>query len=171
MTSKILPGGWTAMSERLEVKLDEYSCPNPVCQMFGKHNAGNISVRCRYGPAQKLLLYCRTCGKKFAATTDTAMFGAHLPTDTIKSIIHHAAEGVGVRATARLLNMHPQTVNNVILRIGKYCGEVMSTLLHKLDLEEVQLDELWSFIKKKNAIQIYKNQKKTNWTNLGLDSY
>ena len=36
--------------------------------------------------------------------------------EQIVQIIHHAAEGVGVRASARLLNINKDTVNRVILR-------------------------------------------------------
>ena len=148
------------MSGAVEVNLAEYACQNPVCLMHGVLNGGNISVRCRYGKHGKLLLYCRSCGKAFAATTNSVLFGAHLPPSKIQEIIHHAAEGVGVRATARLLDMHPNTVNGVILKTGAYCGEMMSKMLKHLNMTEFQLDELWSFIKKKNVIAIYKRTKK-----------
>jgi hypothetical protein len=32
-------------------------------------NSGNISIRARYGKQNKILLYCKHCGKTFAATT------------------------------------------------------------------------------------------------------
>jgi hypothetical protein len=35
-----------------------------------------------------------------------------LPVKTIESIVHHAAEGVGVRSAARLLGLHKDTVNS-----------------------------------------------------------
>ncbi|MDR1083343.1 MAG: hypothetical protein LBP22_00415 [Deltaproteobacteria bacterium] len=63
---------------------------------------------------QRTLLYCKVCGKIFAATSGTALSGSHLDTEIIHQIIHHTAEGVGVRATSRLLNISKETVNNVI---------------------------------------------------------
>ena len=39
------------------------------------HSAG-----CRRG--------CRTCGTRFAATQGSALFGLHLPAETIQQIIH-----------------------------------------------------------------------------------
>jgi transposase-like protein len=44
------------------------------------------------------------------------LFGLHIPAETIRQIIHHAAEGVGVRATARMLELDKDTVNRVIWR-------------------------------------------------------
>jgi transposase-like protein len=128
-------------------------CINKSCKDYGRLNAGNISVRGKYGKDRsRNLLYCRTCGKRFAETHSTAFFGLRLPSEKIGQIIHHAAEGVGVRATARLLSLDKDTVNRVVLVAGEHCGRVLSELLTSLHLTEVQLDELWAFVKKRNVL-------------------
>jgi transposase-like protein len=130
-------------------ELEKCFCPNKQCKDYGLRGQGNIAVRGKYGKDKSRdLLYCRTCGKRFAATQGSALFGLHLPAGTIRQIIHHAAEGVGVRATARLLDLDKDTVNRVILRAGEHCAQVLSDLLASLELTEVQLDELWTFVKK-----------------------
>jgi len=133
--------------------LAQYFCPNELCKDFGLRSQGNIAVRGKYGKDKdRDLLYCRTCGKRFASTHASALFGLHLPPETIRQIIHHAAEGVGVRATARLLELDKDTVNRVILRAGEHCANVLSGLLTSLSLTEVQLDELWTFVKKRKVL-------------------
>ena len=128
-------------------------CPNKDCKDYGLQNHGNIAIRGKYGKDRdKDLLYCRTCGKRFASTRATAFFGLHLSDDKIAQIIHHAAEGVGVRATSRLLDINKDTVNRVILRAGEHCEIVLSNLLRSLKLKEAQLDELWAFVKKRNLL-------------------
>lgn len=128
-------------------------CPNEECTAFGLRGQGNISVRGKYGKDNSRdLLYCRTCGKRFAATHASALFGLHVSAEAIRQIIHHAAEGVGVRATARLLGMDKNTVNRVILRAGEHCAHVLSGLLSSLELTETQLDELWTFVKKRKVL-------------------
>jgi len=128
-------------------------CPNVDCKDYGLQNHGNIAIRGKYGKDKdKDLLYCRTCGKRFASTRATAFFGLHLSDDKIAQIIHHAAEGVGVRATSRLLDINKDTVNRVILRAGEHCEIVLSNLLRSLKLKEAQLDELWTFVKKRNLL-------------------
>jgi len=128
-------------------------CPNKQCKEYGLQNHGNITVRGKYGKDKtKELLYCRTCSKRFAPTRATAFFGLHLPDEKIEQIIHHAAEGVGVRATARLLGINKDTVNRVILRAGEHCELILSSLLRSLKLKETQLDELWSFVKKRKVL-------------------
>ncbi len=134
-------------------ELETYFCPNTNCKDYGVRAHGNISLRGKYGKdLSRDLLYCRTCGKRFAASHASALFGLHLPSETIRAIIHHAAEGVGVRATARLLSLDKDTVNRVILRVGEHCATVLSSLLVSLDLTEVQLDELWTFVKKRHVL-------------------
>ena len=128
-------------------------CPNKDCKDYEVQNHGNIAIRGKYGKDRdKDLLYCRTCGKRFASTRATAFFGLHLSDDKIAQIIHHAAEGVGVRATSRLLDINKDTVNRVILRAGEHCEIVLSNLLRSLKLKEAQLDELWAFVKKRNLL-------------------
>lgn len=130
-------------------------CPNEQCKDYGLRGHGNIGVRAKYGKDKNRdLLYCRTCGKRFAASRASALFGLHLPAETIRQIIHHAAEGVGVRATARLLGMDKDTVNRVILRAGEHCARVLSGLLTSLQLTEAQLDELWTFVKKRKILTL-----------------
>ena len=133
--------------------LNNAFCPNKDCKEYGLQNHGNIAIRGKYGKDRdKDLLYCRTCGKRFASTRATAFFGLHLSDDKISQIIHHAAEGVGVRATSRLLGINKDTVNRVILRAGEHCEIVLSNLLRSLKLNEAQLDELWAFVKKRNLL-------------------
>lgn len=128
-------------------------CPNENCKNYGIRNLGNIAFRGKYGKNKdKDLLYCRTCNKRFAPTRSTAFFGLHLSDEQIRKIIHHAAEGVGVRATSRLLNINKDTVNRVILRAGEHCEMILSNLLNSLKLKETQLDELWAFVKKRRSI-------------------
>lgn len=133
--------------------IDNSFCPNKDCKDYRIRNRGNIRYRGKYGKDKtKDLLYCRTCGKRFASTRATAFFGLHLSDEKIGQIIHHAAEGVGVRATARLLGLDKDTVNRVILRAGEHCQLVLSSLLRSLKLKEAQLDELWAFVKKRNVL-------------------
>jgi transposase-like protein len=134
-------------------KLEQCFCPNEQCKDYGLRQQGNIAVRGKYGKDRSRdLLYCRTCGKRFAATHASALFGLHLPAQTIRQIIHHAAEGVGVRATARLLELDKDTVNRVILRAGEHCAHVLAGLLTSLNMTEAQLDELWTFVKKRKVL-------------------
>lgn len=153
------------------IDLEQFFCPNTQCKDHGLRGLGNIAIRGKYGKDKSRdLLYCRTCGKRFAATRASALFGMHLSAETIRQIIHHSAEGVGVCATARLLGLDKDTVNRVILRAGEHCTRVLSNLLNSLELPETQLDELWTFVKKEMFWQSRRNRR-TVGTSLDLDGH
>jgi transposase-like protein len=103
------------------LNLNDFACINDACPQRDVKGAGNIAVRCRYGKEQqKILLYCKTCKKTFSASYGTALAGTHLPTKVIRDIFSLSAEGLGVRAIARHMEMDKDTVNDVIVRIGEY---------------------------------------------------
>ena len=132
--------------------LSNMFCPNKNCKDHNISDHGNISIRCTYGTNKKrLLLYCRTCGQRFSETRNTAFFGLQIPDDLACQIMHHSAEGVTVRATARLLLCDKNTVTRIIRKAGEHCMSVLSVLLTSLKLTEVQLDELWAFVQKKKS--------------------
>ena len=90
--------------------LARFCCHTPDCQLYGLRGAGNLSVCGHYGPAQHRLLYCRTCKARFSERKGTPLFGSQLTAEKALSIFEHLAERNGVRATARLVKVNPNTV-------------------------------------------------------------
>src|SRR5258708_25928377 len=58
-------------------------------------------------------------------------------------------EGVGVRATARLTGVGRGSVGSLALRIGRGCAELHDRMMVGLRVGRLELDELWSFVGKK----------------------
>jgi len=129
--------------------LENYFCINPECAHYGINGKGNI-VKCgTYGKAKRQMLQCKVCKKRFSETHNTAFFGSKYSRETIQRIITCVAEGNGVRSTARILNLSKDGVNHVIQKAGEHCQIVLSNLLKTLNLEQCQLDELFTFVQKK----------------------
>ncbi len=148
------------------LELSQYFCPNKDCKDYGLRNQSNIGKRAVYGKDNRWLLYCKTCRKKVSETRCTAFFGAKYPRETIQAIIRVVAEGNGVRATSRILGLSKDGVNHLILKAGEHCERVLSNLLMSLNLTEVQLDELWTFIKKNKTRRSW--MPKTNQVQAGF---
>lgn len=129
--------------------ITKYFCTNEKCKDYGIRGKGNLNIHFKYGKNSRHMLYCTTCRARFSETKCTAFFGSKYPAETIGQIISTTAEGVGVRATARILHRDKDAVNRVILKAGEHCRRVLDNLLVQLGLTEVQLDELWTFIEKK----------------------
>ena len=69
--------------------------------------------------------------------------------ETIQTIILAVAESNSVRGTARIFKLDKDGVNRVVLKAGAHCKKVLENLITDLCLNECQLDELWSFVKKR----------------------
>ena len=88
---------------------------------------------------------CLDCGKKFTAGTN-ALDGMRVGLDKAAQIIGMLCEGVSVRATARLTGTDPHTVIDLMLLIGWRCAEFLKRTIRGVDVEDVQVDEVWQFV-------------------------
>lgn len=68
---------------------------------------------------------------------------------TFVQIVHALAEGNGVRGTSRIFDVDKNTVLEYLGRAARQCCRVTDLLVRDLQVEEVQVDEMWSFCFKK----------------------
>jgi transposase-like protein len=99
--------------------LSRFCCLNSDCPEHGQRDAGNLTVCRRHGPDKsRRMLRCRACKARFSERKGTALFGARLPAETAVAVMHHLAEGCGVRKTGRLVGVNRETV----ARYGRKAG-------------------------------------------------
>jgi IS1 family transposase len=77
------------------------------------------------------------------------LFGARLPQQEIFSMVQHLAEGDGIRKTARLTGHGKDTVLSWLRKAGTHAKDFHNQKAQHLDVPEVQLDEKWAFVEKK----------------------
>ena len=80
---------------------------------------------------------------------DTALRHAHLSAEVFATVACSLAEGVGVRATARIQGIDKKTVLLVLKKAAEHVEKLSRALLVKVVVRECQLDEMWSFVGKK----------------------
>jgi hypothetical protein len=76
----------------------------------------------------------------------------------------------GIRAIERIMEIHRDTVSNVVEDLARHAREVMDFLIKNVGLTEVQVDEMWSFVKKKRGKKPTEDAKAT-FTIDGNDQY
>ncbi len=109
--------------------LSRFCCRNSGCPEHGKRGAGNLTVSHRYGPAKsKRMPRCRACKARSSERKGTPLFGPHPPPEKVLSVLHHIAEGNGVRKTGRLTGVNRETV----ARFGKKAGAHAAALHDEL---------------------------------------
>lgn len=132
-----------------EVKIDEFFCPNEACPDYGKKGKGNIRLKEYYGKQDTALLRCKTCKKTFSENRGTPFFGLHTPKETVLRSMAMLVEKGSIRGTARAMGVDKDTVVSWLKRAGAHCEEVTDYLFRDLKLSQVQIDEIWTFIKKR----------------------
>jgi len=137
------------------LEINHYFCPNVHCKHYGLRDMDNLVKAGTYtrkaSGGKKQMFKCTVCGHRFSETHGTLFAGCHYSDKTINSIIVCISEGNGIRATSRILGLSKDRVNHIVLEAGRYAAFMLSNLLRSLHLNECQLDELWSFVHKKNS--------------------
>lgn len=123
-------------------------CRNRSCVVYGQsgHQA-QLRPRGTHNHAPRF--ECAACGHLVFARTGTAYAGIRVDEATYQMGAKLLAEGVAIRATARLLEVDKDTVCGWLPGLGQHCARVMAYHFRNLHLTECQLDELWTFVYKK----------------------
>lgn len=88
---------------------------------------------------------CLDCKKTYVASTKL-LDGMRIGTNKAEQIIRCMMEGVGIRGTARLCGVDQHTVMDLLLIVGERCKSYMADMHVNLSVENVQIDEIWSFV-------------------------
>jgi len=112
-------------------------------------NRGSVGSYTCYGASNVPIFRCPLCSSRYSARHVTALWDVRINEKDYCRIAKALAEGVGIRTTARIFDVDKDTVSRCAFRAGIQCQFVDSILMHHLHLEECQLDEMWSFVYKK----------------------
>lgn len=74
-----------------------------------------------------------------------------LPLEKQTAIVAALTEGVSIRATERLTDVHRDTIMRLGVRVGIGCAKLHNRLMRDLFVSRVELDEAWSYVGKKRA--------------------
>ena len=122
-------------------------CLNPDCLDYRKRNAGNI-IKKGFNAKGNQMFKCKTCGVRFPETKGTIFYNRHLTEEQIIMICKLLVDKNGVRAIERIMEIHRDTVSNVIEDLARHAREVTDYLITNVGLTQIQVDEMWSFVKK-----------------------
>ena len=139
------------MSDRPKPVPSAFFCPYEECSDYGKVGHGNLTLSHRYGHQGTYLLWCKSCQRTFSEHRGTPFFGLRTPREKILLAFRCLAEGSGVSATARIAQTNEDTVRRWLDRVVEHAAWVTGYLVQELQLSQVQLEEGWSYIKKKRS--------------------
>ena len=118
-------------------------CPKQNCAYYGWLGRGNIRSNGHPGGQPWRQLQCVSCHGYVYETHGTIFHGKRVSADLIVRVIACLAEGLGIRGTARVFEVAPNSVLQWLVEAADQLRAFSVYFLHDLHLTQVQLDELY----------------------------
>jgi transposase-like protein/IS1 family transposase len=112
----------------------------------------NCRTECkRKGPDRKgtQRYQCRQCSKTFLEPQEDHLDGMYLPIEKAEMVLKLLLEGNSVSSVERITDIHHTTILKLLVLAGEKCERVMAEKIRNIDVRDVECDELWAFIQKK----------------------
>src|SRR5712691_12210613 len=129
-----------------QVETSRHFCPHPDCSYQGWTGRGNIRANGHPSGGPWRQLYCLKCQGSFQETQGTPMHGKRVSPDLLVWAIGALAEGLGLRAVARVFEVDPNTVLHWWVEVAYHAAAFPQYVLHDVRVTQVQLDELFALL-------------------------
>jgi IS1 family transposase len=131
---------------RRQVDTSMHFCPNPDCAYRGWVGWGNLRANGHPNGGLWRQLLCIACRCYFLETLGTIFHGKHASVELIVRVIACLAEGLGIRGTARVFDVDPNTVLQWLVEAAEQLQAFSRHVLHDVRVRQVQLDELFALL-------------------------
>src|SRR5262249_32607639 len=112
----------------------------------GLARAGNISANGHPNGGPWRQLHCTSCGGYFQETHGTPLHGKRVAPEKLVWAVGALAEGLGIRAVARVFEVDPNTVLAWLVEVADHAVAFSQYVLHDVRVTQVQLDELFALL-------------------------
>jgi transposase-like protein/IS1 family transposase len=106
---------------------------------FGKHRNGLQRFR------------CAQCGKTYTESHEKPLEGMNIPQEKALLALRLLVEGCSVRSIERTTELHRDTILRLLVVAGGKCERLMGRMVVNVPSTDVQADEIWGFVQKKEA--------------------
>jgi IS1 family transposase len=124
----------------------QHFCPHANCDYRGWVDWGNISANGHPSGGPWRQLYCSACERYFLETHGTPFHGKRVAPDLLVWAVGALAEGLGIRAVARVFEVDPNTVLQWLVEAANHLKAFSQYFLHDIGVTQVQLDELFALL-------------------------
>jgi IS1 family transposase len=131
---------------RRHVDISRHFCPDADCRYGGWVGLGNLSANGHPNGGPWRQLHCTSCGGYFQETHGTPLHGKRVVPDLLVWAIGALAEGLGLRAVARVFEVDPNTVLQWLVEVADHATAFSQYFLHDVRVTQVQLDELFALL-------------------------
>jgi IS1 family transposase len=129
-----------------QVDTSFHFCPKANCDYWGWVGLGNISANGHPNGGPWRQLHCTSCGGYFQETHGTPVHGKRVALDLLVWAVGALAEGLGIRAVARVFEVDPNTVLQWLVEVADHAMAFSRYFVHDVRVTQVQLDELFALL-------------------------
>jgi transposase-like protein/IS1 family transposase len=109
------------------------------CKRKGKDRKGNQRYQ------------CRQCSKTFQEPREKPLEGMYLPVEKAEQVLKLLVEGCSINTIERVADIHHTTILKLLVLVGEKCAKLMGRMVVNVPVTDVQCDEIWGFVQKKEA--------------------
>jgi hypothetical protein len=130
-----------------EVDTSSHFCPYSKCDYRGWTGLGNLRANGHPSGGPWRQCHCTACHGDFLETHGTIFHGKHAAVELIVRVLACLAEGLGIRATARVFEVNAHTVLHWLVEAAEQLRAFSAYFLCDLHLEQWQLDEVYAVLR------------------------
>jgi IS1 family transposase len=143
---------------RHHVATQQHFCPNPDCDYYGWAGRGNLRANGHPSGGPWRQLHCFVCGSYFLETHGTPLYGKRVAPEVLVWAVGALAEGLGIRAVARVFEVDPNTVLAWLMEVADHAAAFSQYFVHDVRVTQVQLDELFALLSAVKAGEVSEAQ-------------
>src|SRR5213593_695855 len=113
-----------------QVDTSTHFCPHPGRDYRGGVGLGNLRANGHPNGGPWRQLHCTSCGGYVLETLGTIVHGTRVPVDLIVHVLACVAEGLGIRGTARVFEVDPNTVLQWLVEAAEQLQAFSRHVLH-----------------------------------------
>jgi IS1 family transposase len=136
------------------IDTSSHFCPHAGCDYRGWLGLGNLRANGHPSGGPWRQFYCRSCQGYFLETHGTIFHGKRLSVELMVRVLACLAEGLGIRATARVFEVDPNTVLHWLVEAAEQLQAFTHYFLCDVHVTQLQLDELYAVIRALKAGEI-----------------
>jgi IS1 family transposase len=122
-------------------------CPHSDCDYHGWLGRGNLRANGHPSGGPWRQFQCTACNGYFLETHGTLFHGKQAGGEPMVRVLTCLAEGLGIRATARVFEVDPNTVLHWLVEAAEHLRAFSAYFLCDLRVKQVQLDELYAVLR------------------------
>src|SRR5499425_2627402 len=140
------------------VDTSRHFCPHTGCRYRGWLGRRNLRANGHPNGGPWRQFYCTACQGYFPEHQGTIFHGKQVAVELLVRVLACLAEGLGIRATARVFEVDANTVLQWLVEAAEQLRAFSAYFLCDLHLEQLQLDELYAVLRDRKAGKINDNE-------------